>query len=197
MKYRIDRDTLLNTLSIWDSHLHKKVHLIACGGTALTLLNVKGSTKDVDFLIPDEREYKYLLTILKDLGYERITGAGWKAKKGFIFDLYPGKKIFTTDLVESPLKEGNNTLLTEFAHIYLGVLNHYDLITSKLFRSTGVDIEDCLALFKAKGKEIDMKKLSARFYETSSYDVSDDRNKKDFALFLDLLKKREGIKHEK
>jgi len=50
MEYRIDKDTLLDTLSVWNSHLKRKVHLIACGGTALTLLNVKESTKDIEKL---------------------------------------------------------------------------------------------------------------------------------------------------
>jgi len=191
MQYRIDKNTLLNILSIWEGHLRKKVHLIACGGTALTLANIKGSTKDVDLLVPEEREYRYLIGILKDLGYESVSGAGWAAKKGFIFDLYPGKKIFMTELLESPLKRGNNILLKEFAHIYLGILNYYDLIISKVFRYTAVDRGDCLALFKAKDKEIDMGKLKARFYETSSYDVSDERNRKNFASFLNLLKKEQ------
>jgi len=39
-------------LSIWDSYLRKKVHLIACGGTALTLMTIKESTKDIDLIIP-------------------------------------------------------------------------------------------------------------------------------------------------
>jgi len=51
-EYRIDRENLLNTLSIWDSYLSKKVHLIACGGTALTLMTIKESTKDIDLIIP-------------------------------------------------------------------------------------------------------------------------------------------------
>ena len=193
MQYRIDKNTLLNILSIWDGHLRKKVHLIACGGTVLTLLNIKESTKDVDFIVPEEHEYRYLIKILKDLGYENITGAGWRAEKGFIFDLYPGKKIFMTELLESPLKKGNNSLFKEFAHIYVGILNYYDLIISKLFRYASVDADDCMRLFKAKNKEIDMEKLKARFYETSSYDISDERNKKNFAFFLNLLK-REGFK---
>ncbi len=48
MDYRIDKDRLLDTFSAWDSYLKRKVHLIACGGTALTLLGVKDSTKDID-----------------------------------------------------------------------------------------------------------------------------------------------------
>jgi len=193
MQYRIDKNTLLDTLSIWDSHLRKKIHLIACGGTALTLMNLKESTKDVDFLVPNEPEYRYLIATLKDLGYSNITGAGWAAGKGFIFDLYPGKKIFMTELLESPLNKGNNVVLKEFAHIYLGLLNYYDLIISKLFRYTSVDADDCLALFKAKRKEIDIKKFKNRFYETSSHDISDECNKKNLEYFLNLLE-REGVK---
>ena len=48
MKYRIDKQDLLDRITIWDSFLKRDVHLIACGGTALTLLGIKDSTKDVD-----------------------------------------------------------------------------------------------------------------------------------------------------
>jgi len=48
---------------------------------------------------------------------------------------------------------------------------------------------DCLDLFKAKSDEINIDKLKERFRETSSYDVSDEKNKKHFAHFLNLLKK--------
>jgi len=148
MQYRINKIHLLEILSIWDSYLSRKIRLIACGGTALTLLNIKESTKDIDFIMPQENEYKYLLKILIDLGYSQKTSYGWGKDEGFIFDLYWGNKVFTTGLLESPLKEGNNIFIKEFAHTYLGALNYYDLIITKIFRSTSVDIEDCLALFK-------------------------------------------------
>jgi len=193
MEYRLDKNRLLDILSVWDGHLNKRVHLVACGGTALTLMDLKESTKDIDLLIPEEEEYKYLLRILKDLGYEAKTGAGWARDDGFIFDLYVGKTIFTTELLESPLIEGNNIPLKEFAHIYLGVLNYYDLLISKIFRSTTVDMDDCLALFKARSKEIDTERLKDRFYETSSYDISDEKNKKNFQNFLNIIEE-EGFK---
>ena len=189
MQYRIDKRTLLATLSIWDSYLKRKVHIIACGGTALTLLNIKESTKDVDFVIPNEKEYRYLLNIIEDLGYKRITGKGWAKENGFIFDIYDGKTIFTTELLESPLEKGNNKPFKEFSYIYLGILNYYDLIIAKIFRYTSVDIDDCLALFNAKHKEINIEKLKERFYETSSYDISDEKNKKNFIQFLKILEK--------
>jgi hypothetical protein len=189
MQYRFNKETLLNTLSVWDGYLKRKVHLIACGGTALTLMNLKESTKDIDLIIPNEKEYIYLVKTLKDLGYKNITGTGWARDKGLIFDLYVGKTIFTTELLESPLAEGNHVPYKEFSSVSLGILNYYDLMISKIFRFTSTDLEDCLALFKAKHKEIDIEKLKKRFLETSSYDISDEKNKRNFEYFLIILKK--------
>ena len=189
MQYKINKDTLLNMISIWDSYLKRKVNLIASGGTAFTLMNLKESTKDIDFIIPEEREYSYLVKILKDLGYENITGTGWAKDDGFVFDLYTGKTIFTTELLESPLEEGNNMPFKEFSFIYLGILNYYDLIISKIFRFSSVDVDDCLSLFRAKHKEIDIEKLKNRFFETSLYDISDEKNKRNLRHFLSILEK--------
>jgi hypothetical protein len=51
MEYRIGKNGLFETLGVWDGFLKKGVRLIACGGTALTLLDIKPSTKDVDLLV--------------------------------------------------------------------------------------------------------------------------------------------------
>jgi hypothetical protein len=189
MEYRIDRDRLLEVIGGWDSYLRKKVRLIACGGTAMTLLGAKVSTKDIDLIVPEIAEYEYLIDILKQLGYKPVTGNGWSRDETFIFDIFRGKKVHTTELLESPLDEGNNYIVKEFSHIYLGALNYYDLITSKLFRGDGVDFEDCLALMKAKGGEIDIEKLKARFHETASYEISEEKVNKNLERFIGLLKK--------
>ncbi len=76
MKYRLNKQTLTDVLGQWNVFLKRKVHLIACGGTALTLMDVKPSTKDVDFIVPVEPEYRYLIKTLKDLGYQQQTGSG-------------------------------------------------------------------------------------------------------------------------
>lgn len=136
MNLTIDKTALLNTLSIWNRYLKRKVQIIACGGTALTLLNLKESTK-----------------------------------------------------LESPLEPGNHIPFIEFSSIYLGILNYYDLIIAKLFRYTPVDIDDCLILLKEKKEEINIEKLKPRFYETSSCDISDEKNRKNFKSFLEFLKK--------
>ena len=184
MKNRVDKTTLLNNMSQWDRFLKRKVSIIACGGTALTLINVKTSTKDVDLLIPEPTEYKYLLRTLIDLGYKRKTGTGWQKDRGFIFDLFVGKTVFTTELLESPLKAGNYIPYKDFSSIQLSILNYYDLIITKLFRYSPVDTDDCLTLIKEKSREIDINKLKSRFYETSSYDISDEKNRSNFEFFL-------------
>lgn len=59
MKYRLNKQTLLDILVQWNAFLKRKIHLIACGGTALTLLDIKQSTKDVDFLALLRKEKLY------------------------------------------------------------------------------------------------------------------------------------------
>ena len=175
MPERIDKQGLLVEIGAWDSFVGRRINLIACGGTAMTLLGIKDSTKDIDLIIPSLGEYSYLIKKLSDLGYRQVTGAGWSREGGFNFDLFPGNKAHTTELVESPLEVGNNTLVKEFSKIYLGVLNHYDLIISKLFRGEPVDFEDCLALARARQGEIDWGKLESRYRETASCNISEER----------------------
>ena len=191
-QYRIDKQGLLDTVSAWDGFLKKKVRLIACGGTAMTLAGVKDSTKDIDLIVPDIGEYEYLIKALEQLGYKSVTGSGWAKDDGFIFDFFRGNKVHTTELLDSPLEKGSHILVKEFRHIYLGLLNYYDLIISKLFRATSIDIEDCLALVRARKKEIDIEILKKRFAKTASFDVSEERVNKNLAHFLDKLKK-EGL----
>ncbi len=189
MDYRITKQKLLDVVGQWNGFCRRKVHLIACGGTALTLLDIKNSTKDVDFLIPVGSEYKYLIKILEDLGYQRTIGSGWQRKdEVFIFDLFPGKRIHTTELMESPLDKGNHELIKRFSYLYIGILNNYDLIVSKIFRGTNVDYEDCVELVKARKDEIDIKHLESHFKNMAKYDISENRIIKNLEYFISLLR---------
>jgi len=188
MEYRIDKQGLFDRLSAWDGFLKRNVHLIACGGTALTLLGIKPSTKDVDLVVPDISEHEYLINILQQLGYKSITGSGWSRGDGFIFDLFRGKFVHTTELLKNPLDEDQHILVKEFNKVYLGVLNYYDIMITKLFRATSVDIEDCLMLLRSKRSEIDIECLEKRFKETASFDVSEDRVNKNLEYFLKIVK---------
>ena len=189
VEYRLDKNELLDNLRVWNSVMRRKIHLIACGGTAMTLLGVKTSTKDVDFMVPDIREYTYLTKQLPAMGYVPTTGHGWQRKgEVFHFDIFRGNSIHTTGLLESPLKPGRNRLLFEFSHLYIGILNDYDLISSKLMRGTRVDYEDCIMLATAHKDELDLEKLATHFHEMVSYDIAEERLRPNIDYFLELLR---------
>jgi hypothetical protein len=188
--YRIDKKELLSEISGWNRFFKRKIHLIACGGTALTILGLKESTKDIDFIVPNVDEYRYLIDILKKIGYKSDAGNGWSRNKKYVFDLFRGKFVHTTELLESPLLEGNNIFFEEFTHVYLGILNLYDLIISKLFRGAQVDFDDCLILYESKKSQINIKKLKERFKETASYDIAPDRLMINLEAFLQMIEKR-------
>lgn len=189
MEYRLNKQVLLEILGQWNGFMRRKVHLIACGGTALTLMDIKPSTKDVDFIVPNESEHRYLINILKELGYKQTSGAGW-SKSGdiFVFDLFAGKSIHTTELLESPLEKENHKTFKEFSKIYIGILNYYDLIGSKLCRGAAVDFEDCLMLVSARRDEIDIGHLQEHARELASYDISEDKFVHNIERFIGLLK---------
>lgn len=189
MEYRLNADELVRTLTAWDDVLpgRGKIHLIGCGGTALTLLGYKESTKDVDFLVPVEKEYKGLTQFLKDAGYKSIMSYGWKRPdEKIIFDLYPGKTVYQTELLTSPLSGIGNRKIREWKKIYLGVLNPLDLIISKMFRGDEVDIQDSLILFK--NEKVDLKMLEKRYRETAKYYFGEDKVLRNFDVLLVRLK---------
>lgn len=192
IEYRLDKNELLDNLRAWNRVLRRKVHLIACGGTAMTLLGVKASTKDVDFMVPNIKEYNYLLKQLPIMGYRESNGPGWQRKgEIFHFDIFRGNNIHTTGLLESPLEEGRNKLLAEFSHLYIGILNDYDLISSKLMRGTKVDFDDCIMLAKVHKAELNLERLAAHFHEMVSYDVAEERLRPNIDYFLELLQEGE------
>ena len=158
----------------------------------MTLLGVKASTKDFDLVVPDLAEYEYLITTLNQLGYEPARGGGWARGDGLRFDLFRGKTVHTTELLDSPLSEGRHIFIKEFSYIYLGVLNYYDIIISKLFRGTSIDVEDCLALMRHKRQEIDVKLLIKRFQETASFDTSEEKVNRNLELFLKDYQKKDS-----
>ncbi len=191
MEYRLGKNQLLEILEEWNRFLKRKVHLIACGGTAMTLLGIKPSTKDVDFMVPNTKEHGYLTKQLRELGYEAVTGYGWKRPREiFHFDLFRGNAIHTTGLLMSPLEEGRHTLLKEYSFLYIGILNDYDLICSKLMRGTRVDFEDCLCLAEARIANISVDRLVEHYNEMISYDVAQDRLKPNVVHFVELLQEK-------
>lgn len=187
-KYRLNKQWLWDTLEAWDPYMPRKIHLVACGGTALTLQDLKESTRDVDFLVPDLKDYDALLKTIPRLGYRRITGSGWARDDGYIFDLFPGKVVFQTELLDSPLDEGRHIPIKAFNKLTVSALNDLDLIISKMFRGHDVDVDDCLRLIHGR-KDFDLEKLKERYEETAQYELNPDKMRKNLTYLLTELEK--------
>jgi hypothetical protein len=82
----------------------------------------------------------------------------------------------------------NHRLLMEFNRLYIGILNEYDLIASKLIRGTGVDFEDCLMLVKTLHEHIDIERLVRHYRELVSYDIAEERVGVHIDRFIELLR---------
>jgi len=186
VEYRIKTDELARTLEAWDALIpgRQKIRLVACGGTALTLMGYKESTKDVDFLVPETEAYRKLIDFLVKAGYRQETQYGWRrAGEVILFDLYPGKKVYVTELLTSPLDRGGSRKWKAWKKIEVSILNPPDLLISKMFRGTEVDIQDSLLLL-SRGK-IDLKKLQERYRETAQYDISEAKVMKSLERLLE------------
>lgn len=185
MDYRIGVAELEQTLKAWDELIPSKgkIHLVACGGTALTLMGYKESTKDVDFLVPRLEEFKRLVSFLQKAGYKQATQYGWRREEEVIlFDLYPGKRVYTTELLKSPLDRGGCRKWNEWKKIVVGILNSEDLMISKMFRGTETDIQDCLLLLSKE--KIDLEKFKRHYRETAQFEISEAKVLRNLEILL-------------
>jgi len=158
----------------------------------MTLLDIKDSTKDIDFVVPKENEYKRMMKFLKEAGYRDVSGGLHHSKDpNFIYQFWPGNLVFTTPLLEPVLDAGKHILVKKWRHIYLGALNLMDLIITKLFRGTSVDVADCMTVFTKK--EIHFEQLLNRYQEASRYDLNPEKVMLHFYYFTEKLYERDLV----
>jgi hypothetical protein len=185
-KYRITARELIHTIDNWERLINFRVNLIGCGGTALTLLGIKDSTKDIDFIVPVFKEHERLMKFLRSLGYEeKGNGLSHPDDPYFLYQFWVGNRVFTTDLLDSPLDPGRNILIKKWKYIYLGALNLQDLIITKMFRGMHVDVDDCVAAFSKF--EIDTEELLKRYAEAAKYDLNPEKMMQNFIVFSEAL----------
>ena len=193
-KYRITGRELIQTIDNWEHLINFKVNLIGCGGTALTLLEIKDSTKDIAFIVPVGKEYERLMKCLRSLGYEEKGGGlAHPDDPYFLYQFWVGNRVFTTDLLDSPLDPGKNIPIKKWRHIYLGALNLQDLIITKMFKGTQVDIDDCVDAFTTS--EIDPEELLKRYAEAAKYDLNPEKMIQNFIVFAEALLEKGMVPH--
>jgi hypothetical protein len=184
--YRLTVANLFEILDEWNIQLNARIFVAACGGTALTLYGYKESTLDVDFLIPDLQHHDILIKALSALGYKRATGNALKHPSNpWIFDLFRGQTIIQTELLDPIQDEGKHRVIKVYDRIVLACINPDDLIISKMFRGTQVDVQDSILMIKTE--KVDLKQLAQRYKETAGYYYNPAECKKNFGYLIGAL----------
>ena len=142
----ITKNDLLNWLKEIDSKLKNKLILMAIGGTAMTLLDLKESTIDIDFDISKEN-------------YDEFKNLVLQSKK-FRVDIFTKGYIFSEQLPNDYIDFASNYNF-KFKNIILKILNPIDIILTKSARYNARDEEDIAILVKKI--KIDESKLKERF----------------------------------
>jgi hypothetical protein len=140
----LEKSALFDFLDILNDELTRTITLIAVGGTAMTLLDLKPSTIDVDFTIPsnDFQEYKRAEKSMPPHGLKiHIWPDGW---------------IFCQSLPDDYLTK--SITIKRFTNILLKALHPADIVVTKIGRLDERDIQDiekCIRKFNISKAEIE------------------------------------------
>ena len=142
----LDKSRLFDFLDELDKELSRKsrkVTIVAVGGTALTLLNLKPSTIDVDFTIPSEY-------------YSGVDFALKSLAPGFRVDMWQDGAVFSQFLPEDYL-EKSIEIKTDMESLSLRALHLLDIIVTKIGRLDDRDLQDievCINQFNISKTQI-------------------------------------------
>lgn len=138
----LDKSSLLGFLEEVDKELETPITLVAVGGTALTLLDAKASTMDVDFTIPG-RDYAVFKETLGRIPH------------GFKADCWKDGMVFSQILPDDYLKRSIS--IRKMRHIHLRALNPVDIVVTKIGRldaRDNQDIETAVRKFKLRKSQV-------------------------------------------
>jgi hypothetical protein len=138
----LNKQSLFDFLEEVAKELDRPVVLVAAGGTALTLLDVKESTVDVDFTGPRE-------SILA------FRAAMESVPHGFKVDLWNDGQVFSQFLPEDYLERSREARTV--GRIQLRTLDPLDIVLTKAGRLDERDMEDigdCIRKFPLKRRDI-------------------------------------------
>lgn len=174
----INAEELFELISSISKYVEREIKMYALGGTALTILGMKKSTRDIDINIESQKEYDYICKIFDELGFDR-EGIRWFSQEGLAFDIFHGSNILGTELLPDCIEKSK--FIKEFGSIKLYTLPLEDIIISKLARGDQRDFEDIKTIFEKS--KVNIKNLAERYKETMESSIVVDYKQK----FLDLI----------
>jgi hypothetical protein len=140
----IGKDNLISFLGEVDSHLPRKIRIVAIGGTAMTLLGLKPSTIDIDFEMTSEDTAEFRKA-------ERMFAHGIKK-----IDIFSDGLIFS-QLLPDDHSENAIPVKIKFDRIGLFALHPLDIVVTKIGRLNErdkQDIESCIREYKLTSKDV-------------------------------------------
>ena len=165
----ITKNNLLEWLKEVDKKLERKIIVVAVGGTAMTLLGLKASTRDVDFCL-----------MKKDVAlFKNLTN-----NSRFKVDLFWNGFIFSEQLPEDYI-EKSNKIFAPLSNMDLRTLSLIDIIITKVARYNARDEEDIEAI--AKTSLVNRHELEKRFKEVKETFVG---NESEYEYHFNLVLKR-------
>lgn len=141
---QLDKSMLMGLLEQVDNELDRMIKVIAVGGTAMTLLDLKPSTIDIDFDL-SSRDAKELERALKAVPH------------GFRIDIFRDGLIFSQQLPEDHFAI-SIPIGTDFKNIELRALHPVDIVASKIGRLNERDLQDiesCIGKFGLTKEQIE------------------------------------------
>lgn len=123
----LEKNRLLEFLEVLDNEMSREVTVVAVGGTAMTLLDLKPSTRDIDFTAPG-----------KDFDeFERVLNS---VPHGFEVQGWPDGTVFSQTLPDDYLEKSKP--IADFKHIHLKALHPVDIVATKIGRLNERDLQD-------------------------------------------------------
>lgn len=179
-------EQVLQTLEQWDRQLDFPLHLIACGDTALTLLQITPSTSEVVFFMPVAEEHPRLINFLSGQGYaQHAQGFRLPDEPDVWYRFTPDKRVLIHELSECPLAMDDSQEIKRWTHLHVGILNLTDLIITQLFQGADVDIDNCIAVFKTW--QVDAEDLLNRYAQALECVRHPDQKLHTFMAFIEKL----------
>lgn len=152
-----DKGTLLDFLKILDGRISRKITIVAVGGTAMTLLDLKPSTIDVDFTLPSEDKTAFDKALADE-------------PHGFKIDVWKDGAVFCQTLPNDYLDKSIE--VANFEHTLLKALHPVDIVVTKIGRLDDRDMQDieaCIKRFSISKKQI--KKRAATIQYAGNEDI--------------------------
>jgi hypothetical protein len=150
---------LLDSLS---KYIEENIKMYALGGTALTILEIKLSTRDIDINIHSYKEYLYICKLFEQMGFKKTGTIRWLTQEGLAFDLFTRSNFLGTQLLPDGLERSK--FIKSFGKIELYTLCLEDIIISKLARGDMRDFNDIKKILESN--KINLNYLVSRYKET-------------------------------